>query len=60
VDEEDLELARFVLWSVFAAATQTVADDTDAASAAADALLDAAQERFPFLKPKPIDPLDLV
>ena len=60
MDDEDLELARLVLWSVFAAATMTAQANARDAAEEADALLDAAQERFPFLKPKPIDPLDLV
>lgn len=55
-----MQLARLVLWAAFACATQMVSDDPESSEGAADALLDAAERRFPFLKPAPADPLDLV
>lgn len=53
MDEVDAELLRLALWSIFAAAWSVSNHDAPHAARAADELLAAAAERFPFLKPDP-------
>lgn len=57
MDEVDVELARLALWALFAAGTLAYTADAEDAVSCADAVLEAATERFPFLAPPaPPDP----
>lgn len=51
MDDVDAEFARFVVWSLFVAATMTAQASESDAIEAADVLLEATVKRFPFLAP---------